>query len=337
LSEHLKFESLHSHTVLSDGVMTHRQVLDAAEQLGIGVVAFTDHDTLPDNGVMADLRAYDGPVKWTVGIELSSMVPAAAGGIEKGNVHILGLFTDIQDRPLREFCQAAEDSRMRRMKKYVAHLRSLGFTISEADILSVATSKNIASPHMVKALWLHPENRAVMEQIKSEMKAAAEHDEALAAKYAQTEKEGANQWPYTLFMGGHSFKPAPRTGFDVLRPYEDSVKLIRDAGGVALATHWHVEEEKMNEAELEAVLKVGGLDGIESESVNMIGLRDGSQGAKRSRVLIERYDLLETLGSDSHTREDLEVFVKSSAAHRSIGHTARLLARVKPDLSWSRL
>jgi predicted metal-dependent phosphoesterase TrpH len=317
--------------------MTHRHVLETAEKLGIGVVAFTDHDTLPDEAVVADLRAYTGPVRWTLGIELSSLVPVAVGGPEKGNVHILGLFTDIKNPALLEFCQAAEDSRLRRMKKYVEHLRGLGFTISEEDILSVATSKNIASPHMVKALWLHPENRTVMERIKAEMKAAAEHDATLAAKYAQTEGDGPNQWPYALFMGGHSFKPAPRTGFDVLRPYDDSVKLIRDAGGLALAAHWYLEPDKMNATELEAVLAAGGLDGIETEVINVIGQRDVRREVALSRELVKRYGLLEVVSSDSHSQEDLTAFAKSQVAEHSVGQTARLVQRAKPDLTWSNL
>jgi predicted metal-dependent phosphoesterase TrpH len=74
------YESLHNHTVLSDGAQTHLEMLATAEQAGFGVVAFTDHDVLPDAGVLADLRAYDGLVDWTVGVELSAGLPTELGG-----------------------------------------------------------------------------------------------------------------------------------------------------------------------------------------------------------------------------------------------------------------
>jgi predicted metal-dependent phosphoesterase TrpH len=335
--ESLRFESLHSHTTLSDGVMKHMDVLAAAEELGIGVIAFTDHDALPDDEVMKQLRDYDGPVGWTVGVELSSLVPAAVGGTEKGSVHILGLFVDLAHGDLVEFCRAAEAGRLARMQRYVEHLRGLGFTISEADVMSQVPGKAIASPHMVKALRLHPENEAVEARLKAEFEAAAEHDEKLAVQLQQTLEDGPNQWPYTLYMGSGAWKPAPQVKSDNLRSYEDTVQLIRQAGGVALAAHWYLEPDKMTGDDLEAVIAAGGLDGIEIEVENVINDRDLSAGAAQSRELVKRYGLLSTWGSDSHTRSDLEAFVKSHVAQDSIGQTATLLERVKPDLSWSRL
>jgi predicted metal-dependent phosphoesterase TrpH len=317
--------------------MSHLEVLAAAERHGIGVVAFTDHDTLPDVATMTGLRAYDGPVEWTVGVELSSFVPEAAGGPERGAVHILGLFVDASDSDLRAFCAEAEHNRMKRMQTYVKHLQSLGFTVTEADVLSQASSTNIVSPHMVKALGLHSENRAVMERIRAEFEAAAAHDVKLAAKLAQTLKDGDNQWPYTLFMSRGSFRSAPDTGKGQLRSYEATVKLIRDAGGLAVAAHWYLEPDKMTAADLEAVIQAGGLDGIESEVENVINNRDLSEGARVSRELVGRYDLIETVGSDSHTEADLAAFAMSPVAQHSIGQTARIVEKMKPQLEWSNL
>ena len=333
----LKFESLHSHTTLSDGVMKHGEVLAAAEALGVGVIGFADHDALPDQEALAAVRAYAGPVQWTLGVELSSYVPASVGGPERGAVHILGLFVDIQNRALVEFCAAAEASRLDRMKAYVKHLQSLGFVISEADVLAVAPSKNIASPHMVKALALHTDNKVVMARIEREFREAAAHDDVLATKLAQTLADGPNQWPYTLFMGSRSFRPAPVVKSSALLPYEDSVKLIREAGGLAVAAHWYLEPDKMTEADLEAVIKDGGLDGIEIEVENVINDRDLTDGAMASRKLVDRYGLVPTWGSDSHTRADLEAFVKSHVAQDSIDQTARLLERHDVSQRWSHL
>ena len=47
-----KIETLHSHTITSDGKLSHRQVLEICEERNIGVVAFTDHDSLPDSKVV---------------------------------------------------------------------------------------------------------------------------------------------------------------------------------------------------------------------------------------------------------------------------------------------
>ena len=41
-------QTLHSHTITSDGVLTHQEILDCAKENNISVVAFTDHDSLID-------------------------------------------------------------------------------------------------------------------------------------------------------------------------------------------------------------------------------------------------------------------------------------------------
>ena len=97
-----KYESLHNHTVDSDGTQTHLEVLKTAEELGYGVIAFTDHDLVPKADTLDRLRAYDGPVKWLIGTELSSGLPQDMGGVEKGMVHILGLFIDPTNQALSD-------------------------------------------------------------------------------------------------------------------------------------------------------------------------------------------------------------------------------------------
>jgi predicted metal-dependent phosphoesterase TrpH len=97
------FESLHNHTTASDGLLTREALLNAANTYGIGVMAITDHDAVPSAKDLRGLRAYSGPVKWLVGVELSSWVPKAAGGSDKGAVHVLGLFVDPGNSALVEF------------------------------------------------------------------------------------------------------------------------------------------------------------------------------------------------------------------------------------------
>ena len=63
-----KIESLHTHTVLSDGKLTHREMFDLAESLGISVLAFTDHDAVSSPEIMAELETLrDRKTKWIIG------------------------------------------------------------------------------------------------------------------------------------------------------------------------------------------------------------------------------------------------------------------------------
>ena len=49
------YQTLHSHTKDSDGLLTHREVLNICSKYNIGVVAFTDHDTLPNEKTSSKL------------------------------------------------------------------------------------------------------------------------------------------------------------------------------------------------------------------------------------------------------------------------------------------
>ena len=56
------YESLHNHTNISDGKENHLEVLETAEKNNFGIIAFTDHDILPDKAILAQLKGYEGPV-----------------------------------------------------------------------------------------------------------------------------------------------------------------------------------------------------------------------------------------------------------------------------------
>jgi hypothetical protein len=223
------------------------------------------------------------------------------------------------------------------MRLYVKHLQEVGFDVTEAGVRAAATSRNIGKPHMVKAVLAKPGNRAVMEALREQMRHEAEHNVGLKARYDRMMADGPNQYPYALFMGGEAYRPAPKADFGTLLDYESTVKLIRGAGGLAVAAHWNLEPEKMSMADMEAVLAVGGLDGLESESVNMISKRDVSQEAARTRELAARYGVFDLVTSDAHKRADLEAFVAAPAAGQTVGVTARLARRFRPDLRWSNL
>jgi len=59
-------ESLHTHTTLSDGKLSHRELFELAESLGISVLAYTDHDAVPSPTTVAELETFRGrKTKWT--------------------------------------------------------------------------------------------------------------------------------------------------------------------------------------------------------------------------------------------------------------------------------
>lgn len=96
-----KIADLHTHTYHSDGTMSPEDILLAALQKGVGVLAITDHDTLAGTRELRDLcRGYD--IHYVSGVELDSLDNGT-------NIHILGYGIDLEDA---EFCDFVERNRL---------------------------------------------------------------------------------------------------------------------------------------------------------------------------------------------------------------------------------
>ncbi len=332
----LKFESLHNHTLISDGYLSHLDLLAAAERQGVGIVGLTDHDCLPNAEIMDQLRAYAGPVQWTVGIELSTGLPKEHPEWMRHSVHILGLFIDPANEPILEFCEQIHQGRVKRMSRVVAHLQSLGMDITEAECQAAAGTSVPGQPHIVKAMLAKPQNVQLLATFKAEMAEATQTNPKLKKSYNYMLEGGARQEPYALVMGSKSFKPLPKADFEFISDLDSGVKLIRDAGGIAIFAHPYHYWEDFSPAMLEQLVKDGRIDGLELINENNISPHmkadlDILQG------IVDRTGVAYMVNSDAHDEKDLEAFVTSPIGEASVGQTQRLLERFNPNLSWSRL
>ena len=330
------YESLHNHTTASDGTQSHLEVLEAARRNKVSVVAFTDHDTLPSAADLAKLKAYEGSVKWLVGCEISSGLPAELGGGVTSSLHILGLFTDPTNKELLEHCTKAMAARTRRMEQIVGNLKGLGFTISIEDCLAASGGETVGRPHIVRALNSHPENAAIIEGMKADMEKAAVGSAAVAMDYAHMMERPPSDYPYRLFLSDDAFIPNIYVDYLYSIDLDSAVKLIRGAGGVAIVAHWYTAQRKIDAEMLEGMIRDGRLDGVELMGNPMNGM------ARRAEpilsAMVKRTGCIATYGIDGHREQDMENFVNDqSVASKSIGQTAKLIEHVKPDLSWSNL
>jgi predicted metal-dependent phosphoesterase TrpH len=330
------YESLHNHTTASDGTQTYLEVLEAARRNKVGVVAFTDHDTLPSPADLAKLRAYEGPVKWLVGCEISSGLPVELGGGVTSSLHILGLFTDPTNAALLEHCRKAVAARTERMERIVRNLHGLKFIISVEDCLAASGGETVGRPHIVRALNSHPENAGIIEQLRMDMELAAVTSVQTAMDYAHMMERPPSDYPYRLFLSDDAFIPGIYVDYLYSIDLDSAVKLIREAGGIAIIAHWYTAQRKIDQYMLEGMLKDGRLDGVE-----IMGNPINSAARRAEPILkamVERTGCIATYGIDGHRESDMENFTsEQSVASKSIGQLAKLTLRVKPDLSASNI
>lgn len=334
-------ESLHTHTTLSDGKLSHTELFNLAESLNVSVLAFTDHDAVPTPKILADIEELrDRNTKWIVGIELTTNLPSELAPASTA-VHVIGLFIDPKNEALLEHCRRAQESRVKRMKKIVEGLQRLGFIISAEDCLKASGGESIGRPHIIEALRKRTENNKIIEKLRIEMKWVAERDPKTKEMYDRMIQKGEASYPYTLFLTPESFRSA-YYDHDYMPSLDEGVALIRGAGGIAILAHYYSVHSKMPIEILEKLLSEERLDGVEV----VYGLREygtiGEDAIERERAelrkLSKKYSTIVSGGSDAHRKEDLEFYASNEwFSGETNGFTAKILATGRVNMEFSSL
>src|SRR5690606_13114080 len=135
---------LHTHSSVSDGTETPRELIAAAIEAGLGTVALTDHDTTA--GWDEAFEAASGTGLTVIpGMEFSTRVGHAS-------VHLLAYLIDPDDLDLREETLRIREDRLSRAEKIVSRLAA-DFDISWTDVLTqVSDGATVGRPHIADAL-----------------------------------------------------------------------------------------------------------------------------------------------------------------------------------------
>ena len=136
---------LHTHSRLSDGVLSPTELVELAYRRGVRVLALTDHDItdgLPE--AFAAARRYPD-FTLIPGIEMSVDVPG-------NEVHILGYFIDWQDKTFQAELARLCSSRLDRGRKMVERLRELGMPLSWERVQEIAGVGAVGRPHVAQAM-----------------------------------------------------------------------------------------------------------------------------------------------------------------------------------------
>ncbi len=133
---------LHAHTTASDGILSPRQLVQEASQMGVSLLAVTDHDTM--KGLPEALSAADEEVIGLIpGIELST-----AGEEE---VHLLAYFVHPEMKRLSRLLDEISLDRQTRCLKFLERFRSLGVDL-HMDDLHIPEGTDCNRPHIGRAL-----------------------------------------------------------------------------------------------------------------------------------------------------------------------------------------
>ena len=136
---------LHTHTKISDGTDSPRELINKALAQGITTVGLTDHDTV--GGWDEATSALRPGIDLVLGAEISAQT---TDGI---SVHILGLLFDRDNVELTQILTNTRENRIGRMERIVGKLSAAGYDITMEDVLSqLSDGATLGRPHLADAL-----------------------------------------------------------------------------------------------------------------------------------------------------------------------------------------
>lgn len=215
---------LHIHTLYSDGVFSPEKIVDTAIDVGLQVIALTDHDNVLSYQVAKDYLKQSGKedkLEVIRGIEVNTLY-------KNYEVHILGYFMDVENSDFQSMLKSQQQARVKQTKEIISLLsKKEGIKIKFDDIKKqVAQGGSIGRPHIAKAITNVGGTNSVMDAY---------------AKYIHDNSP--------VYVHRKTVSP------------QDAVEIIYDAGGIPVIAHPHdldVAEELIKE------LMQYGLRGIEA-------------------------------------------------------------------------
>ena len=215
---------LHIHTLYSDGVFSPEKIVDTAIDVGLQVIALTDHDNILSYQVAKDyLKKTNKEDKLEIiqGIEVNTLY-------KNYEVHILGYFMDVNNSDFQNLLKMQQQARVKQTKEIINLLaKKEGIRIKFDDIKKqVAEGGSIGRPHIAKAITNAEGTNSVIEAY---------------AKYIHDDSP--------VYVQRKTVSP------------QDAVEIIYDAGGIPVIAHPHdldIAEDLIKE------LMQYGLRGIEA-------------------------------------------------------------------------
>jgi 3',5'-nucleoside bisphosphate phosphatase len=137
------YVDLHTHSTASDGLDSPTELLHKAKEVGLHVLALTDHDST-DGLEEAAATAQQLDIDFIPGIELNT-------DVKGGEVHVLGYFIEYKRPAFQAILKVLRDARVRRGQRMVELLNEEGIHISWEHVREVAQGA-VGRPHVAKAL-----------------------------------------------------------------------------------------------------------------------------------------------------------------------------------------
>ena len=264
---------LHVHTANSDGKYSVKELLKMAEESGLNVISFCDHDSI---GAYYELKNIEIEKHYS-----GKIIPGVEFSIKyQGKLfHLLGYNFDIEKMNQSKFLdKRSDDEKIQDEEKVLKQL------------IDVCKSLNIKLNDNLNVL--HPNDHA-NEIVQNDMKKHEENNEILDQLLGKDRK--------ISFWRGHVTNPSSPFYIDFTKNLptpEEAAEIIHDAGGLVVLPHVFEYKSIDNKQFLYDMYNLGILDGIEC-----IHNKHTEEKIEYLQKFCQEKNLFMTGGSDFHREE----------------------------------
>ena len=252
---------LHIHSTASDGRLSPAEVVYKSVELGVTIIAITDHDSV--DGIAPALAAAKAfpQLRVIAGVEINTDVP-------QGEAHVLGYFIDYNDHKLKATLEILRDSRRERARRMVTKLGNLGLHIDWQRVQEIAGSGSMGRPHIAEAMlekgYIASIKEAFTKYISRNGPAYVEREKVTPVEAVETILQAKG-----LPVLGHPF---------TINDPETMVVELKTAGLIGIEAYYgDYTGDEINRlvtlAEKHKLIATGGSDyhGLDTETETMIG------------------------------------------------------------------
>ena len=254
----------HTHTRLSDGMLTPQALVDRAREAGIGVMAITDHDYTED---LTQLQKNNPDIRLIQGAEISCIHTSETG--KKTEIHMVALGFDPENPRLKAVLANNKPDRRPYVEAIQSSLRSCGIDIGTYEYL---VSRYPDTTHL---------GRMHVAKLMKEQGHVSSVDEA-----------------FDVYIGAFgqrkAFVPNPLRYVSL----EEAAAAVLDAGGVPVLAHLYYYQ--LSEAQgWDLVRDFKALVGDRGAMEVFYGLYSDAQRKELARIA-DAYGLMYSAASDFH-------------------------------------
>ncbi|MFZ0389861.1 MAG: PHP domain-containing protein [Calditrichia bacterium] len=257
---------LQMHSTFSDGSMTPAELVETAKSLGLTAIALTDHDTI--DGLPEFLStAAENNISAVPGVEISVDTKMP----NHGHMHMLGLFIDPENEELKSRLNFLLMQRNLRAIKIIQKLNDLGVDVTMEELRAEAGEGAIGRPHVAKIML----RKGLVDNIGDAFE-----------KY--------------LKKGGPAYVDKVKFG------EEDALRLIKQAGGLAVLAHPHLMNYDTFEETREKIMSLRGM-GLDGFEVFYSGMPENF--SRNLQELARQENFVISGGSDFHgaNKDDIKM------------------------------